>query len=145
MKNKHILLFTFYFWMTASFGQNLPETIDGNNGFAFDLYNRLKDEKQNENLFFSPFSISTCLSMVYAGARKETQTEMSKILHFSLNQPKVISNFSSLLKTIERKTEGVQLSLANSLWAQKNYVFLDDYFNSIKLNYNATLKNVDFR
>lgn len=55
------------------------EAARSNNEFALDLYQRLSD-KEEGNLFFSPYSISTVLRMVHAGARGETATEMAKVL-----------------------------------------------------------------
>src|SRR5262249_13951011 len=49
-----------------------------NNAFALDLYRQMNDD----NLFFSPLSVSTALSMTYAGARGDTAAEMSKALHY---------------------------------------------------------------
>ena len=45
--------------------------VDGNTQFACDMYARLAADSPG-NLFFSPFSISTALSMVHAGARGPT-------------------------------------------------------------------------
>ena len=55
--------------------------VDANNQFAFDLYEQLKGEEGN--VFFSPYSISTALAMVYEGARGETATQISRVFqHF---------------------------------------------------------------
>ena len=56
----------------------------GNTAFAVELYAQLKIA--DGNLFFSPYSISTCLAMTYAGARGDTATQMAQILHFATNQ-----------------------------------------------------------
>jgi len=137
--NAFVILFS-----VSLYGQDINTTAQGNSKFAFELYNNLIDEKPNENLFFSPFSISAALAMTYAGARNETQSEMSKTLHFSLDQTKIHSDFNYLLKNISHQDDSTQLYIANSLWAQKDYVFLEDYFNLVKAKYNAGIENVDF-
>jgi hypothetical protein len=48
----------------------------------FDLYARLATENTGENLFFSPYSISTALLMTTEGARADTADEMGKVLGF---------------------------------------------------------------
>jgi serpin B len=65
--------------------QGTKSLADSNNAFAFDLYSQIKTT-DGSNLFFSPFSISSALAMTYAGARTETEKQMSKTLHFSLDQ-----------------------------------------------------------
>ncbi len=55
--------------------------VDGNNAFAFDLYQAISDG--DANLIFSPYSISMALAMVYAGARGETAQEMADTLHLT--------------------------------------------------------------
>ena len=67
-----------------SLGANdTPALVAGNTAFALDLYARLKSAEGN--LFFSPYSISTCLAMTYAGARGSTATQMARTLHFGAN------------------------------------------------------------
>src|ERR1700677_2176872 len=68
--------------------------VEGNTAFAFDLYARLKGRPGN--LFFSPFSISTCLAVAHAGARGETETQMGRVLHFSKDQGRFHSSFGEL-------------------------------------------------
>ena len=60
----------------------LSELVEGNNAFVFDLYQAVRNE--DGNLFFSPYSISTALAMVYAGARTSTEEQMANVLHYAL-------------------------------------------------------------
>ena len=49
---------------------DLNAAVQGNNAFAIDLYRQLATkERANENIFFSPFSITAAMAMTYAGAR----------------------------------------------------------------------------
>jgi serpin B len=144
---KHLLIISIVILARIScYAQNNNTSIaDSNNHFAFKLYNEVKSEKPEQNLFFSPFSISTALAMTYAGARGETEKQMSQTLCFSLEQNTFHDDFSKLIEDIEKDTtNGTQLAIANSLWAQKNYKFLDTFFSLVKAHYDAILKNVDF-
>ena len=49
------------------------------NEFGLELYQKLKSN--DNNLFFSPYSISVALSMVCAGARGETRDQTAKATH----------------------------------------------------------------
>ena len=142
-----IVAVTFFLSSSSIFAKtnsDLQTIIKGNSDFGFDLYQKLKREKGN--LFFSPYSISTALAMTYAGARGQTEKEMAEVLHFSLEQEPLHSSFSRLqseLNAIQNKGY-VKLSIANSLWAQEGYHFLDTFFNLNKKYYGAGLNFVDF-
>ncbi len=118
--------------------------IDGNNKFAFNLYHQVQGGTTGSNLFFSPFSISTAVAMVYAGARTETALQISQTLNFQQGE-KFHIDYSQLLKELVEGAENkIKLNIANGLWAQKDYKFLDSYFDFVKSNYRSELKNVDF-
>jgi len=56
--------------------------VTGNSEFAIDLYQQLVKENKGENLFFSPYSISSALAMTAEGARGETADQMGSVLRF---------------------------------------------------------------
>lgn len=52
-----------------------------NSDFAVDLYAQLAQEHPGENLFFSPFSVSSALLIATEGASGETADQMGQVLH----------------------------------------------------------------
>src|SRR4051812_37884117 len=64
---------------TAAPPADVKAVVDGNTGFACDLYGKLR--AREGNLFFSPFSVSTALAMTSAGARGDTLKGMTRALH----------------------------------------------------------------
>jgi len=125
-------------------GSDTETVVKGNSDFAVSLYSKLK-EKEAGNLFFSPYSISVALAMTYAGARGDTAAQMEKVLDFTLGQEKLHSAFSALSDTMKiQKQEGIELSIANALWGQTGYIFLDDFLDVVKKFYGAGLRQVDF-
>ena len=58
--------------------ETVLEVVDGNHDFAIELYDLLRTE--NENVFVSPYSVSTALGMLHLGAQGNTETEMSTLL-----------------------------------------------------------------
>lgn len=129
---------------------DLAELVDGNNAFAFDLYQVLKQE--DANLFYSPYSISEALAMTYAGARGETEKDMAKALSFDLSQERLHPAFNSLDLQLKQRGEGAKgkdeegfrLNVVNAIWGQKDYQFLDEYLDVLAQNYGAGLRIVDF-
>ena len=118
--------------------------VQGNNAFAFDLYGKLS-QQENDNLLFSPYSISTALAMTYAGARGETEAEMAKVLRFGLPQQRLHPAFAVLIANLNSEDrKGYTLSVANRLWGQRGYGFLPDFLKTTKDRYGAELAMLDF-
>ncbi|OIB55670.1 serpin family protein [Natrialba sp. SSL1] len=62
----------------------LAAQIRHNVAFSLDLLSQLRADQPDENLFFSPYSVSVALAMTYAGARGETADEMRETLRYDL-------------------------------------------------------------
>ena len=116
---------------------------EGNTAFALDLYSRLKATPGN--LFFSPYSISSCLAMTSAGARGDTEKQMNAVLHLGEGQ-KVHEGFRELQAQLLEagKRQGIQLNIANSLWLQKSYDSRRAFLDLAQSNYGAKLTHADF-
>jgi len=129
---------------TASEISDKEIVVKGNNAFALDLYAQLK--KEQGNLFFSPFSISTALGMTYAGARGNTERQMAEVLHFELGQEGLHPAFRELFMELNSRPGGrrYELSVANALWGQKGYRFLEEFRELVRKNYGGGLNQVDF-
>jgi serpin B len=121
------------------------EVVAGNTAFALNLYAQLRTTEGN--LFFSPYSISTALAMTYGGARGETEKQMAKALNFTLSQDRLHPVFAALeaaLVNVQKKGK-VQLTVANSLWPQKEYPFLAEYLDLCQKHYGVTITPVDYK
>jgi len=129
---------------------DLAALVDGNNAFAFDLYQALREE--DDNLFYSPYSISLALAMTYAGARSETAQQMADTLYFSLPQDHLHPAFNSLDIELAQRGEGAQgkdgegfrLNIVNAIWGQKDYKFLAGFLDVLAEDYGAGLRILDF-
>jgi serpin B len=117
--------------------------VAGNNAFAIDLYAQLS--KQDGNLFFSPESISTAFAMAYAGARGSTASQMAAALHFTLPPNKLHPAMGALLTSFNAEHAGYKLRVADALWAEKDFTFLDDFVKLTASDYGAGFNRVDFK
>ncbi len=129
---------------TAEVGGGTTDAPQGD-AFAVDLYRRLAAGKGN--IFFSPHSISSALAMTWAGARDGTREEMRKVLGFEGDPDEVHAAFERLQRVLEEgaKEGGYELTVANALWGQKGFEFLDEYLAILKERYGASLNTLDFR
>lgn len=130
-------------------GVELNELVSGNTSLAVDLYRSAQETEGN--IFFSPYSITTALAMAYAGARENTATEMANALHFTLDDNKLHAALNALdlqlasrAEDIDEEGDAFELTVANSMWGQRNFDFLDTYLDRIAMNYGAGLRLVDF-
>jgi serpin B len=141
-----VLMFSFIFGSSPDARSAQRQSlVEGNTAFALDLYGQLKSSPGN--LFFSPYSISTALAMTYAGARGDTEMQMGRVLHFGQDQPQLHASFGELQRQLSEASEqeGIELSIANALWAQKGYPFLPAFLDNAKSQYQANLNQADFR
>lgn len=129
----------------ASSDVDTRDVVEGNNAFALDLYAKLKTKQGN--LFLSPYSISTALAMTFAGARGDSEKQMTAVLHFIPDNNQLHPSFGSLraqLNAIQGKGD-VELHVANALWMQDDYAFLKSFLDCIEKNYDAVMNRVNFR
>ena len=129
---------------------DLVALVEGNNGFAFDLFQTLRSEPGN--LFFSPYSISEALAMTYAGARGDTEKQMTAALQFNLAQARLHPAFNQLDLLLKQRGQGAKgkddqpfrLHVVNAIWGQAGFPFLPAYLDTLALNYGAGMRTVDF-
>lgn len=139
-----LLMATSGFAKTSFEYDKKPSIAVKNNLFAFKFYGELiKTEK--ENVFFSPFSISTALAMTYAGADKTTAEEIANTFYFGPNDEAFHTEYGEYLKTLLANSAGnIELEIANRLWAEANMKFLAAFLDLNERLYNSPLEKVDF-
>lgn len=122
----------------------IKSVVDANNAFALDLYQKLKVSPGD--LFFSPCSVSSLLAMTCAGARGQTEMEMTNLLHFGLPPDQLNTAFRTLTERLDglRRWNRIELKCANSLWCQKDHPFTEAFLKTIRMNYSADARLVDF-
>ena len=124
----------------------LKQVVAANNDFAMDLYGQIRSNSAGENIFFSSFSVSSALAMVYAGAKGNTKTEMGYVLKFGhVRDRRINRGFRRLFKAFNDPTNKYTLNVANAFFGREGYPFLQRYLNVVSRSYFALLKNVDFR
>uniref|UniRef100_G3NAW3 Leukocyte elastase inhibitor n=1 Tax=Gasterosteus aculeatus TaxID=69293 RepID=G3NAW3_GASAC len=142
-----------------------------NTTFSLALLKKFGDKDKTANVFYSPFSISSALAMVMLGAKGNTATQMSEVLRFTeAQEPRhagagqvqmqqqasfklpphlqkrddVHVSFAQLLSELNKAGAPYALSVANRLYGEKSYEFVEDYLGSTKKHYSAELEAVDF-
>ncbi len=126
---------------TGTTEEGINELVKANNQFGLDIYSAVSQEPGN--VFISPWSLASALSMTYEGARGQTADEMKNAMHLPDAEVRH-SSFAKLFNDINKKDKKYQLFTANALWAQKDYPFLPEYLNLVEKYYAGKATNVDF-
>lgn len=131
--------------------EDVSMLTDGNMAFALDLYRQVSPKE--ENLFYSPYSISVALAMTYAGARGDTADQMAETLHYDLPPDQLHPAFNALDQILASRGEEelpedsgdpFQLNIANALWGQKDYHFEQDFLDTVAKYYGGGMRLVNF-
>jgi serine protease inhibitor len=115
------------------------------NSFGLTAYKGLGEG--NKNFFISPFSIHSCLHLVFDGASGATAEEMGKVLNLSVAQKAAANTeYVGLLEEIEpaSQDEAFQFSAANSVWANKVLKLKAGFVDTAKTVFRADVKSLDF-
>lgn len=118
--------------------------VNASNAFALELYANLSAKDNGSNIFFSPYSISTNMAMVYEGARGQTASEIRSVLHFPQDNTTRRSSFAALYNNFTKADVPHDLDTANALWIQDNWNISKEYTNLIQRYYSGESSNVDF-
>jgi len=114
--------------------------VNAINGLTSALYARIA--KKDGNLFFSPYSVTSALAMVYAGARGDTAAQMERTLSFS---PQIHSSFALLINKLNSISPDIaQIHTANGLWPSADKTILNDYRNRIATDYRAEITTLNY-
>ena len=96
------------------------EIVAANTRFALNIFKELAREDEGKNIFISPLSISTALSMAYNGAKGSTKDAMAETLEFwGLDLERVNQDILDLMGSLENADDSVKLSIGNSVWMDK--------------------------
>ncbi|XP_077077716.1 leukocyte elastase inhibitor-like isoform X2 [Siphateles boraxobius] len=140
-----------------------------NTQFSLDLFKKISGGNASGNVFFSPVSISSALAMVSLGARGNTAAQMIKVLGFNNEPPmmqqtqkpqtpaelkkcpeekpedQIHSSFNKFMSELNKPGVPYVLSLANRLYGEQSYQFVEKFLNDAKSYYEAGLEKVDFK
>nr|XP_012629917.2 serpin B3-like [Microcebus murinus] len=132
---------------------------EANTQFALDMFRQFGKSKE-DNIFYSPFSITSAFGMLLLGCKENTALQIEKVLHFNQltenakqrtttyhdEKPgNVHHQFQELLTELHKRTDGYELKIANKLYGEKTYQFLEQYLDNVKEFYLASAESVDFQ
>jgi serine protease inhibitor len=127
----------------VEWSDDLQVVADGSNRFALDLYGKLSENKQG-NIFFSPYSIHTALTMTAIGARGKTRDQMVSVLHLPPGDDKMLAS-GDIARYYAHPRRDFELSVANSLWGHKDYGWRQEFLDAQTQRFGTALQHADFK
>jgi serpin B len=134
----------------------VPDVVAADSTFGLDLFDQLAADP-NKNVFISPMSIATALTMTYTGARGDTAAQLSDALGITGLGERAHEgrNALDLMLSAPRQVftnpfdsgspgEPLSLQTVNSLWGQAGFSLLEPFLETLARNYDAGMNTVDF-
>lgn len=123
--------------------EDYEKIVSANNELGFQIIRDVEDNEDG-NAFISPTSLLMALSMVYNGAAGETKEEIAKAMAIEgidvddLNQAN-----ASLMTMLNKDSDHIQLNVANSIWLNEEFHFLDEFIQHNQDYFNAEVEEID--
>jgi serpin B len=95
------------------------------------------------NIVLSPYSLHAALTLARLGAKGDTAAELDKVLFPRGYSFSVLQGYAALNRNITTEKEGVQASLANSIWIEQQASFLDEYVRNTRSFFDSEPKKMD--
>ncbi|XP_059943752.1 thyroxine-binding globulin [Mesoplodon densirostris] len=118
-----------------------------NADFAFNLYRRFTMETPDQNIFFSPVSISAALAMLSNGACSSTQTQILESLGFNLTDTpmaEIQQGFQYLICSLNFPKKELELQMGNALFIGKQLKPLAKFLDDVNNLYETEVFSTNF-
>ncbi len=120
--------------------ENLATLSKINNELAINLYRNL-EPNPSKNIFFSPTSLMTALSIGYEGADGNTSKQFEDALGFSPDDDIRRYGFNTMITSLNsNNSTEYDISLANAVWLKGLFEPYDTYKKIISTYYDSTIE-----
>jgi serine protease inhibitor len=130
---------------------DLDKVADSANMFAMDMFSSIEKEirasssGKTKNIFISPYSIFTALSMTNNGTSGNMRKGMSETLHIAGYDIETVNqSLKQINERLGNKDRNIELLIANSIWQAKDFPIKDSFIQTMKTYYDAMVKAVTF-
>jgi serpin B len=122
----------------------IAELVQDQTEFATSFYQTLNLSVQS-NPVFSPYSLTSCLSMLFLGARGATAEEIQSALQLNVDRDVLANTWLTLNQQLDSSPSGYALKTANALWVDPQTYVFSDYSHALESAFRAQVSQVDFK
>ena len=136
-------------FIAADDGASTPDGIEkvttANNQFAIAMYQQINEqtEQADDNVFFSPYSLSTAMAMLYAAAEGETKAQIQKTFYYP-SMDILNPNSAALYNQFNKPNPDYKLATVNDLWMEQGLTPTKSYVDTVQRYYGGQVTNLDF-
>jgi len=123
--------------------EGIEAVVRANNQFGIDILKNLFNN-ENGNIFISPYSIFTALSMTYEGAEGNTEKEMREVMYLPEDDTERLGSFARVQNDMLKGSDQYELSTANSIWPKKGLPLKDEFLSAIRDFYYGNVTELDY-
>ena len=125
---------------------NLCNINSANIEFGFDVFKKIHEKAQEENIFISPLSIATALSMTVNGAEGQTKADMQSTMHInSLELQQINEAYKTLLQNLPILDSEIDLEIANSIWHEQSFSVEQPFLDVNSEFFFSQVQGLDFK
>ena len=129
----------------TSTSDGVEKVITASNQFAVDMYQYINEQpdQADKNVFFSPYSLSTAMAMMYAAAEGETKAQIQKTFHYP-SMDILNPNSAALYNQFNKPNPDYKLATVNDLWMQQGLTPTKSYVDTVQRYYGGQVTNLNF-
>ncbi|MGD1890677.1 MAG: serpin family protein [Cyclobacteriaceae bacterium] len=119
--------------------------VETSNSFAIDLFQSIRQNKADENIFISPLSVDIALHMAVNGATGETKEVMKETLGVAEMSDEEVNQAAKLLiEQLLSMDQEVALAIANSIWFRDAFTLQSGFDQLIQEHYDGRIEGLNF-
>lgn len=121
------------------------QLIEADNAFGLEIFQKIREASDDENIMISPLSISVAFAMAYNGADSDTKTEMENAMKLNgLTKEQINNSYKMLIGGLESLDKNVVFEIANAIFYADGFSVKPDFLNINKTIYNAETEKLNF-
>ena len=130
---------------SASTPDGIGKVTTANNQFAIAMYQQINGQldQAEDNVFFSPYSLSTAMAMLYAAAEGETKAQIQKTFYYP-SMDILNPNSAALYNQFNKPNPDYKLATVNDLWMQQGLTPTKSYVDAVQRYYGGQVTTLDF-
>ncbi|KAF6385479.1 serpin family I member 1 [Rhinolophus ferrumequinum] len=113
--------------------------------FSVNMYNHLRDTGEDENILFSPLSVTLAMGVMELGAQGSTLKEIRHSMGYDrLKNGEEFSFLKDFSNMVTAEESQYVMKIANSLFVQNGFHVNDEFLQMMKKYFRGEVNHVDF-